>query len=128
MNKMAILWIEGERVFIDESMILYTGRAITFGQYMPLKHINHGIKVFMLTFKSHTLGWDIYFGKDYPLDSSAEAVVVHTITNSGLTVQSVRILYTENWYTSINIARILFEKYNWIFFVKSASTENKTRE
>ena len=32
MNKMTILWITGERVFIDESMILYTGPEITFGR------------------------------------------------------------------------------------------------
>ena len=59
MNKMIILCISGEMVCIGESMILYTGRAITFYQYMPLKPINHVIKLFMLTCKSHTLGWDI---------------------------------------------------------------------
>ena len=73
-NKMTILWIVGERVCIDEIMILYTGRTITFGQYMTLKPNNNGITVFMLTCKSHTLDWEIYPGKDYPLDSSAEAV------------------------------------------------------
>ena len=55
-NKMTIFWIAGERVCIYEIMILYTGHALKFGQYMPLKPINHGIKVFMLTCKSHTLG------------------------------------------------------------------------
>ena len=54
-NKMNILWIAGKWVCINEIIILYTGRAITFGHYMPLKPINHVIKVFILTFKSHTL-------------------------------------------------------------------------
>ena len=90
---------------------------------MPLKPINDGTKVFMLTSKSHTLGWDIYFGKDYPLDSSAEAVVVRLIVNAGLTVQSGRIIYTENCYTSIKLARTIFDKYNWLFVGTSAPTE-----
>ena len=127
MNKMTILWITGEIVCIDESMILYTCRAITFGWYMPLKPINHGIKLFMLTCKSHALGWEICLGKYYPLDSSAEAVVVLIITNAGLTVQSGRILYTDNWYTYIKLARTLFEKYNWLFVGTIAPTEKKTR-
>ena len=122
MNKMTILWITGERVCIGESMILYTGRAITFGQYIPLKHINNRIKLFMLTCKSHTLGWEIYLGKDHPLDSSAEAIVVRLITNAGLTVQSGRIIYTDNCYTSIKLARTIFEKYNWLFVGTSAPT------
>ena len=104
MNKMTILWIEGERVCIDESMILHTGRAITFFQYIPLKPINHGTKLFMLTCKSHTLGCDIYLGKYYPLDSSAEAVVFSLITNAGITVQSGIIIYTDNWCTYIELA------------------------
>ena len=56
---MTILWIAGEMVCIYESTILYTGRAITFGQYMPMKLTNNGIKVFILTGKSHTLSWEI---------------------------------------------------------------------
>ena len=128
MNKMTILWIAVERVCIDESMILYTVREITFGQYMSLKPINRGMKLFMLTCNSHRLGWEIYLGKDYPSDSSAEAVVVLLITNAGLTVQSVRIIYTDNWYTSINLVRTLFEKYNWLFVGKSAPTEKKSWE
>ena len=33
-------------VTLDNSMIKYMGRAITYVQYMPAKPINHGIKVF----------------------------------------------------------------------------------
>ena len=76
----------------------------------------------MLTFKSHTLGWDIYLGKDYPLYSSAEAVVVSLITNAGITVQSGIIIYTDNWCTYIELARKIFEKYNWLFVGTSSPT------
>ena len=46
MDKMIINWIAGERVCIDKSMIKYVGRSIAFIQFMPLKPITHGIKVF----------------------------------------------------------------------------------
>ena len=39
-------WIAGQRITIDESMIKYMGRAVTFVQYMPAKPIKHGIHVF----------------------------------------------------------------------------------
>ena len=62
------------------------------------------------------------------MDSSAEAVVVRLLTDAGPTVQSGRILYTYNWYTSIKLSRKLFEKYNWLFVGTSAPTEKKTGE
>ena len=62
------------------------------------------------------------------MDSCAEAVVVCLIINIGLKVQSGRIIYTDNWRTSIKLARTLFEKYNWLFFGTSAPTEKKTLE
>ena len=34
----------GKHVTIDESMIWYMGRAISYVQYMPAKPIKHGIK------------------------------------------------------------------------------------
>jgi hypothetical protein len=38
-------WNAGDRVAIDESMIRYRGRAVSFIQYMPRKPIKHGLKV-----------------------------------------------------------------------------------
>ena len=128
MDRMVKNWIAGEKVCIDESMILYTGRAITFCQYMPAKPITHGIKVFLLTCKNHVIGWEIYLGKDFQQDNSAEAVVVRLITNTNLTLHSGRILYTDNWYTSIKLATTLFKDYDWLFVGTSAPTEKKRRE
>ena len=39
---------ERKHVTIDESMIKYMGRAITYVQYMPTKPINHVINVFSI--------------------------------------------------------------------------------
>ena len=38
----------GKHVTIDESMISYMGRAVSFVQYMPAKPIKHDIKVYAL--------------------------------------------------------------------------------
>jgi hypothetical protein len=40
------LWIAGQHIAIDKSVIKYMGRAITFVQFMKNKLINYGIKVF----------------------------------------------------------------------------------
>ena len=46
-------------------MIKYMGRAITFVQYMPLKPIKHGIKVFAFfcAYTGHIIGFEVYLGK-----------------------------------------------------------------
>ena len=125
MCKMNKNWIAGEKVFVDESMIKYVGRVISFGQYMPNKPITHGIKVFLLTCKNHTLGWEVYLGKDYPIDTSAEAVVIRLITKTTLTLQSGRILYCDNWYTSVSLDQKLFLKFHWLLVGTVAPTEKK---
>ena len=38
-------WTLGLKICIDESMCLYTGRAILWKQYMPVKPISHGMKI-----------------------------------------------------------------------------------
>ena len=95
---------------------------------MPLKPITHGIKVFLLTCKNHTLGWEVFLGKNYKIDSSAFAIVLRLITNSNLTLQSGRILYTDNWYTSLHLAKTLFMRFNWLVVGTSTPTEKKARE
>ena len=126
--KMNKNWIAGEKVCVDESMIKYVGRAISFGQFMPNKPITHGIKVFLLTCKNHTLGWEVYLGKDYLIDSSAEAVVLRLITKATLTLSSGRILYCDNLYTSLSLAEKLFLKFHWLLVGTVVPTEKKTRE
>ena len=41
-------WVAGKAVTIDESMIKYCGKMVSWVQYMPAKPIKHGIKVFAL--------------------------------------------------------------------------------
>lgn len=66
MSGMQKCWTVGERITIDESMIRYIGRAITFVQYLPAKHIKHGIKVFAAccAYTGVLLAFRVYCGKE----------------------------------------------------------------
>jgi hypothetical protein len=63
-ENMKLWWTAGQKICIDESMILYQGRAISFRQYMPAKPIKHGIKVFVLccAMTGFLLSFEVYTG------------------------------------------------------------------
>jgi len=74
---MKLAWILGEKISVDESMIKYMGRAVTWVQYMPRKPIKHGIKVFAMccTVTGYLYAFVVYTGKDNTIDGSALGVV-----------------------------------------------------
>ena len=119
------------QVTIDESMIKYMGRAVLFAQYTPAKPIKHGIKVFCVccAYTAYLLGFEIYKGKDNEAeaDGAAEAIVDRLITNANLTQARGRILYTDNWYTSISLAKHLYTKYGWTTVGPIYPTDKKHR-
>ena len=43
---LTLAWTLGKMICVDESMIKYMDRSITYVQYMPAKPIKHGAKVF----------------------------------------------------------------------------------
>ena len=61
-------WSAGMNISIDESMIRYSGRAVSWVQYMPAKPIKHGIKVFAAccgcAYSGVLLAYDVYCGKE----------------------------------------------------------------
>ena len=122
-------WTAGQRVAIDESMIKYMGRAIAFVQYMPRKPIKHGIKVFCMccAMSAYMLAFEIYCGKDDDVDGSAIMIVERLILDANLSMQRGRILYTDNWYTSIALAKHLYESYSWTIVGTISPTEKKDR-
>ena len=124
-------WIAGMKICIDESMIKYMGRAISFVQYMPLKPIKHGIKVFAAccAYTGHVLCFEVYLGKGVGgIDSSALEVVDRLLRNGNLITCTGRILYTDNWYTSTKLAFHLYNTYKWLFVGTIAPTEKKNRQ
>jgi hypothetical protein len=111
------IWTAGKYVTIDESMIKYMGRAISYVQYMPAKPIKHGIKVFCVCCAESgiLLGFEVYCGKDFDVEGTAEAIVSRLIEDAGLHRYKGRVLFTDNWYTSVKLVKRIFEQYRWTF-------------
>jgi len=133
MQRMRRAWTAGKHVTIDESMIKYMGRAISFVQYMPLKPIKHGIKVFCVccAFTAFLLGFEVYLGKENihcNEDRSVLGIVDRLIVENGLTSARGRVLYTDNWYTSVDLAKHLYEKYGWTIVGTMSATDKKERK
>jgi hypothetical protein len=123
------VWTAGQNVTIDESMIRYMGRAISFVQYMPAKPIKHGIKVFCVccAFTGVILAWKVYCGKDND-DSTALDICDQLVKSAGLTNARGRELYTDNWYTSVRLVKHMFERYGWTTCGTIKMTDKKARE
>ena len=88
MKGMHHAWVSGKHVTIDENMIKYMGRAVSFVQYMPAKPIKHGTKVFCLccAVSAVLLSFAVYVGKeDEQRDNSALAVCNRLVIDAGLT-------------------------------------------
>ena len=45
-----------------------------------------------------------------------------------LTHQRGRVLYTDNYYTSVKLAKLMFEKYGWTIVGTISPTDKKSRE
>ena len=123
-------WIVGKRITIDESMIKYCGRAISFIQYMPKNPIKHGIKVFALccAYTGYLLSFEVYLGKEVETtDNSALQVVDRLINKADLIHCKGRILYSDNWYTTTRLAKYLYGTYQWLFVGTVVTNESKDR-
>ena len=125
-------WQAGKYVTIDESMIKYMGRAISYVQYMPAKPIKHGIKVFVCccALSAVILSFKVYVGKEEVGggDGSAKSICIELLEKAGLTGQRGRTLYTDNWYTTMELAKHLWEKYRWTFCGTMTPTDKQSRE
>lgn len=79
-------WILGQRCCVDESMIKYMGRAISWVQYMPAKPIKHGIKVFALCCAKtgFLLAFEVFTGKGNGLDGTPLNVIKRLVLMAGI--------------------------------------------
>ena len=132
-STMQAAWTLGRNIVIDESMILYNGRAIRWVQYMPKKPIKHGIKVFALCCAETgvLIAFLIYTGKDFDdpgEDWSAIGVVDRLLSMAGLLTKGVgRTLYTDNWYTSIALMEHCYRLYGFFLVGTFAMTKKLSR-
>jgi len=97
--------------------------------YMPLKPIKHGIKVFCLccSYSAMLLSFIIYVGKEHVKEKSTTEVVDKLILLSNLQTAKGRILYTDNYYTSIGLAKHIFACYGWLIVGTIVPTDKKDR-
>ena len=74
------------------------------------------------------LGFEVYCGKDTGVSATAIAIVERLIGQAELTGARGRILYTDNWYTSIDLALMLYQKHGWRFCGTVAPTNKVARQ
>lgn len=105
------LYIPGEDVCIDETMVPWRGRLL-FRQYIPSKRHKYGIKLYKLCLPhGYTHRLKVYAGKEnepVPCNSTASEKVVMELCKPILRTQ--RTLYTDNFYTSVRLADKLLAK------------------
>jgi hypothetical protein len=103
------LWTIGREMTIDESMILCKSRYVQWKQYMPLKPIKHGIKVFVLCCGAtgYVYNFHVYQGRGTlaPADAITSVLLTAELCFTG------RILFTDNYYTSVSLAVTLLAAY-----------------
>ena len=80
-------WTVGQHITIDESMIKYMGRPVSYIQYMPAKLIKHGIKVYAVFCDIYVvlLGFKICVGKEDNSENTALNVCNGLRRREGLT-------------------------------------------
>lgn len=103
----------GKELTIDETMIPWRGR-LQFRQYIPGKRHKYGVKIYKLCLvEGYTYKINIYSGKNpRPIKQSHPHSVVMELMDGLL--QEGRILYTDNFYTSVPLAKELLQKQTFL--------------
>ena len=70
----------------------------------------------------------VYVGKEDDSNGTAVGVCNDLVVNAGLPEQRGRVLYIDNYYTSVKLAKHMFEKYNWTIVCTISPTDKKSRE
>lgn len=99
----------GRHLVIDESMVPYRGR-LHFRQYIPTKSHKYGIKLYKLcSTDGYTCNIIVYAGKGTTNENlgHSQSVVVKLL--EVINPKEGRILYADNFYSSISLVRNLFE-------------------
>ena len=107
------MWKLGKYLCIDESMIACKSRAVGFLQYMPMKPVKHGVKVFVGTCatSSYPFAFEVYTGASADVDGSVVSIVTSLLSNLDLERNPGRVLFTDNFYTSIALMAALMGLY-----------------
>ena len=122
-------WTVGQRVTVDESMIRYMGRAVEYVQYMPAKPMKHGIKVYAMccAVTGIMIAWTVYTGSEEGVVNTTTKICADLAKQANIHKQKGRVLYTDNYYTSVKLARHFFEEFGWTITGTYAATDKKSR-
>jgi hypothetical protein len=124
-------WTIGMRVAVDEAMIRYKGHAINWSQYMPAKPIKHGIKVFCACCAEtgYLFSFEVYTGAMRGVDGSAIGVIGRLFAGCDFeATHAGRVLYTDNFYTSIALMAFLYVTYNMYLIGTVRMHKNKPKD
>ncbi|XP_050301576.1 piggyBac transposable element-derived protein 4-like [Anthonomus grandis grandis] len=95
-------------IYIDKSNIPFRGR-IYFRQYIPNKRHRYGIKLFKLCVSGgYTWDFKVYTGREKSSEFAVSEKVVMELMEGLL--DSGRTLYTDNYYTSVSLAKRLIDR------------------
>jgi hypothetical protein len=98
----------GEVVCVDETIVPFKGRLI-MKQYAPQKAHKYGVKIFKVSFgQGYTWNLNIYSGKTLDKGNSIPTNVVMKLCEP--LFHAGRIIVTDNYYTSLDLATRLLEK------------------
>jgi hypothetical protein len=97
---------------------------------MPKKPIKHGLKVFALccAYTGYLYCYEVYTGKENT-DGSPKAVIERLMLMAGVTFVvrgKGRVLYTDNFYTSMEVMQHVFERFGVLMVGTFALTKNKS--
>ena len=123
-------WTLGQRIAVDEAMIRYVGRAIGWAQYMPNKPIKQGIKVWCscCAESGYLHSFEVYTGAEKGVDGSVVGIVSRLFENCDFESTGFgRILYTDNFYTSMPLMTELFTRYKMFLCGTVTVTKKKSR-
>lgn len=125
-EKFSSLYIPGETVCVDESMIPFRGRLI-FKQYLPNKAHKYGVKEFKLcSDKGYTWNFIIYEGKEREKGRSVPSNIVMKLSENLL--DQGRTVVTDNYYTSIDLANLLLARNTHLLGTLRKNRKNLPRE
>ena len=126
---MRCVWRPRKHVIIEESIIAYMSRVVTFVQYMPAKPIKHDIKVYALccAVSAVLLAYQVYTAKEDERDNSATEICHRLCRSAGITKERGHVLYTDNWYTGIKLCKEFFERYGWTVVGTVTPTDKNSR-
>ena len=123
-------WSLGQTICIDESMVKYKGKFVSFVQYMIAKPIKHGIKIFALCCSEtgYLFNFEIYLGKEHTTDGSPTEVVKRLLRGAHMAAHGAgRTLYTDNWYTNATVMAMIHKEFNMSMLGTYTPTKKKSR-